>query len=259
MFYLPPQVEELLDGIRQDCDMKKLTTECENRATPLKNSELEMTRRKYLKLSKSPKLGDVSDSTDESKKLKSENKSEKTVQRQLYDLLFSPVEDILSKLPKESPLIIVPDKALHHCPFNVLHDFLNRYAFKRFSITYLPNILLLDKVVSNELNQLRLKDDLHFQRQVHRKGGMSTVTNRVDLNDDSRGSAKSVDLKNIDPKKISHPRLLTRPLHTPMVAPKPGMLPKERTMYDEEFRQHSQWLTPRSHRGLTSINLFNYI
>lgn len=239
----------MLNEVRKACKWKQMTTLCENKALPLKTGELEMTRRKYQKLSTSSQKSE--DDTEESRKLENENKSEKTVERRLYDLLFSPVEDILSKLPKESPLMIVPDKTLYKCPFNLLQDFLNRYAFKRFRITYLPNLLLLDKVVANELNHLRLKDELDFSRQVHKKGGLLSLTNKY-LGTDLGGAPSvrsSAMVADISAKHLSHPRLLTRPPRTPMVPPKPGHLPVQRTMYEEDFKKHSQWKSPRTARG----------
>ncbi|XP_053380746.1 tetratricopeptide repeat protein 28-like isoform X2 [Mercenaria mercenaria] len=242
-------VEGLLNELKKNCDWKQMTKVCENRALPLRTGELEMTRKKYLKLSNSSRKSEAE--TDESKKLENENQSEKSFERRLYDLLFSPVEDILSKLPKESPLIIIPDKTLCQCPFNVLQDFLNRYAFKRFRITYLPNLLLLDKVVANELNHLRLKDDLEFNRQIHKKGGMLSLTSKY-VGSDISGPASVRSLAivaDVSAKHLSHPRLLTRPPRTPMIPPKPGVLPHQRTMYEEDFKKHSQWKSPRTARG----------
>jgi hypothetical protein len=250
------QVENLVLEIRKDCDWKKLTTECENRALPLKTSELEMIRRKNLKLSSS-----AADSTElpseESAKLKDEKKSEKSVARQLYDLLFSPIEDILSKLPKESPLIIIPDKALHQCPFNILQDFLNRYAFKRFRITYLPNILLLDKVVGNELNRLRLKDDLDFERHVHKHGGMANLMNQYGGKDSGIASVSSGEgsAHIVNAKRLSHPRLLSRPSRHQMSPPHPGVLPKQVTMFEEDMKKHlHHGKSPRTPRGEWNFN-----
>lgn len=230
----------MVSEIRKDCDWRKLQRECENRALPLKNSELEMTRQRNLNLSKK-----ATKTEEQSVEEEDFVKPEKSVERRMYDLLFSPVEDILSKLPKESPLVIVPDKTLHYCPFNLVQDFLNRYAYKRFKISYLPSILLLDKVVANELNHLRLQDDLDFERLIHRKGGILSLASKLG---DSSGTV-SVNsgsfLSEISPRRVAHPRLITRP----MVPPKPGALPKQATMFEEDFKKHSTWKTPRTPRS----------
>lgn len=243
-----------------------MLTECESRALPLKNSNLEAMRKKYLMLNKS-----VKNKTEEkSSKNESETKSEKSAERRLYDLLFSPVEDILTKMGKNSPLIIVPDKILHHCPFGLLQDFLNRYAFQRFHLTYLPSLLLLDKVIGNELSHLRAQDDLAFERTQNKKGGIFKIMKRTSISGDfptiSSLSGESAGV--VNPKRVSHPRLVTlssphlkmitpvpgklphektmyevklHPHHMKMVPPIPGKLPHERTMYEEEFKQHQPW------------------
>lgn len=184
------QIESLLDEIHSEVDLQSLPRLSENRALPLRNTQLEMTRKKNLKLSKpSEKSKEAESESNTSKadnsggeaKAAKESKPEKTVQRRLYDILFSPVEDILSKLPKESSLIVIPDKALCHCPFNVLQDFLNRYSYSRFHITIIPSLLVLDRVVANELSHLRALDDLEFERQLNRKGGVLNAANRYIL------------------------------------------------------------------------------
>ncbi|WAR31141.1 hypothetical protein MAR_033683 [Mya arenaria] len=186
----------MVEEIRADCDTKSLPRQSENRAIPLKNNDLEMTRRKFLKLQKPE---ENKESMENETKVADDVKPEKTVQRRMYDLLFSPIEDILSRLPKEGPLIIVPDKALCHCPFNLLQDFLNRYCYKRFRITYLPSLLVLDKVVANELNHLRLQDDLDFERQINRKGGILNATNRFATISGMASPQSGVSSMNISP------------------------------------------------------------
>lgn len=259
-------VEGLIEELRKDCDWDALTNECEARTVPLKNSDLEMTRKKNLNnrsQSVNKKHGtengdqeeEIRDQKTEKKRIEAENKknegemkSEKSAERRLYDLLFSPIEDILTKLPKDSPLIIIPDKALHHCPFNVLQDFLNRYAFKRFHITLLPHLLLLDKVVANELNHLRAQDDLEFERHVQKKGGVMNLINKYG-GQGSVSVCSSEPSAVVNPKRVANPRLLTRPLKVAMVPPKPGILPKQATMFEEDFRKHllKTGLSPRTH------------
>ncbi|XP_052790745.1 tetratricopeptide repeat protein 28-like isoform X2 [Mya arenaria] len=238
-------VEKMVEEIRADCDTKSLPRQSENRAIPLKNNDLEMTRRKFLKLQKPE---ENKESMENETKVADDVKPEKTVQRRMYDLLFSPIEDILSRLPKEGPLIIVPDKALCHCPFNLLQDFLNRYCYKRFRITYLPSLLVLDKVVANELNHLRLQDDLDFERQINRKGGILNATNRFATISGMASPQSGVSSMNISPRKVAHPRLLTRPAKLHMISPKPGVLPKQPTMFEEDFKKHSQWLGSKTAR-----------
>jgi len=240
-------VEKLIAEVRQDVDWRLLQLNSENRALPLKNSDLEMIRARNLRLSQSKTSSEnqQTENSGTSAESPDELKPQKTVQRRMYDLLFSPVEDILSKLPKESPLIIVPDKVLHSCPFNLLQDFLERYAFKRFRISYSPSILLLDKMVANELNHLRQQDDLDFERQIHRKGGVLSLTNKFGSNSGTVSGMSGSYMSEISPRHVTHPRLLTRP----MMPPKPGSLPKQGTMFEEDFKKRSPWKTPRTPRG----------
>ena len=233
----------MITEVRGGCDWKKLQTDCESRALPLKNTDLEIVRKKNLNLSKTPVK------TDETRKMEKHDKPEKSAERRLYDLLFSPVEDILSKLPKEAPLIIIPDKNLHHCPFNVLQDFLNRYAYQRFGITYLSSILLLDRVIANELTRLRAIDDLEFERKQHKQGGVFQYQRSGGGKDFRNISPASKDSYAINPKRLSYPRLLSRPAKTQMIPPTPGVLPKQETMFEEDFKKHTYWKSPRSPKG----------
>ena len=250
VFYFVIKVESIVAEALEKCDQKQLQNECETRALPLKASDLEMIRRRNLALNKSL------DNKNDKNKLENETKPEKSAERRLYDLLFSPVEDILSKLGKNGPLIVVPDKVLHHCPFALVQDFLNRYAFQRFQLTYLPSLLLLDKVIGNEMNYLRAQDDLAFERAQNKKGGIFKLMKKTSVSGDygnlSVMSGESISV--VNPKRVSHPRLLSR--KSPkfkMIPPQPGKIPHERTMFEEDFKQHSPWYTPRFDRSLHII------
>lgn len=75
-------------------------------------------------------------------------------------------------LQMEEPryLTIIPDKELHHCPFAALQDWQGTYVGKRFSLSYVPCILLLDRIIQNEQTAMRLHDDLDFERSQTCKG-----------------------------------------------------------------------------------------
>ena len=245
------QVESLVAEIEEKYDWKQLVNECEGRALPLKSSDLEMIRRRNIKLNEC-----LNSKSEKSNKLESEIKPEKSAERRLYDLLFSPVEDILSKIGKNNPLMIVPDKVLHHCPFGLVQDFLNRYAYQRFHLTYLPSLLLLDKVIGNEMSYLRAQDDLAFERAQHKKGGIFKLMKKTSVSGDF-GSVSAMSGEGggvVNPKKVSHPRLMT--MKSPklkMIPPKPGKIPHERTMFEEDFKQHTPWYSPRFERALHMI------
>ena len=177
----------------------------------------------------------------------------------------------------------MPDKILHHFPFGLLQDFLNRYAFQRFHLTYLPSLLLLDKVIANELNHLRAQDELAFERAQNKKGGIFKLLKKTEISGDfgTLSAMSGESGRVVNPKKVSHPRLLT--LHTPhskmitpvpgkipheptmydmevhhrphvkMVPPIPGRIPHEKTMYQDELRLHHPWQAPGENKGLHMI------
>ncbi|XP_052220078.1 tetratricopeptide repeat protein 28-like [Dreissena polymorpha] len=249
-------IDAMLEEIRQGCDRKTLPNVCENRAVPLKKGDLELARKRNLQLGRQAlnksKEESVEPLTEKSSENGEESEEQKSVQRRMYDLLVSPIEDILLKLPKDSHLMIVPDKSLHFCPFNLLQDFLDRYLYTRFSITYLPSLLLLDKVVANELNHLRMQDDLEFERQLNKKGGILNSVNKFTSSSGMSSPSSESLLMGINPRRVANPRLLTRPPQSrmaPMAPPTPGVLPKQATMYEEDFHKHSQWRSPRTLRG----------
>ncbi|XP_069120674.1 tetratricopeptide repeat protein 28-like isoform X2 [Argopecten irradians] len=202
------QVKDTLDEMREYTDRKSLQSSCENRCLPPKDLELELVRKKNLMLGKTD--SDLKKTTSEEDA--SMEKPLKTPARRLFDLLLAPVEDILIKLEPKSPLIIIPDKQLHHCPFGILQDWYSRYLYDRFRITYLPSLLALEKVINNELNHLREKDDLEFERTQARKGGLSKVlslmmpsASTTPGENSSVASSEAI----IDLKKVSNPRLVT--------------------------------------------------
>ncbi|XP_060081998.1 tetratricopeptide repeat protein 28-like [Ylistrum balloti] len=200
------QVKDTLDELRTYTDHKSLQNSCENRCLPPKDLELELVRKKNMMLGKSDGKSQKSDED------KSVDIPLKTPARRLFDLLLAPVEDILIKLESKSPLIIVPDKYLHHCPFGILQDWYSRYLYDRFRITYLPSLLALEKVVHNELNHLRAKDDLEFERTQARKGGLSKVLSLMLPSASTTPGENSSVLSSeaiFDLKKVSNPRLVT--------------------------------------------------
>ncbi|KAL3871452.1 hypothetical protein ACJMK2_039449 [Sinanodonta woodiana] len=235
------EIQSLLDEFRKDCDWKKMQTECENRALPLQQQELQMVRQKYQSLSSThqAELQPSSRIPDSIPTVVFDEKAKQSASRKLYNLLFSPVEDILSKLEANSNLIIIPDKVLHHCPFGVLRDWMNRYAFERFNITCLPSLLLLEKVVMNEFSYLHAQDECEFERMQCRHGGVwKYLTNNIISRCLSPGNdgVPLHSMAQINPRSVSNPRLLTSlGSRTPVPPPKPGMLERETTKYEEDM------------------------
>ena len=206
------QVQCMLAEVKQNRNTKELQYSCENRALPLQETPLELLRKKNHALSQASKREEYIRTLEHNmcqKELK-QKEPQKAVQRRLFDLLIAPVEDILSKLAPESPLIIVPDGILYHCPFGILEDWHGQALADRFHLTYLPNLHSLEVVIQNELNLLKVDDDLHFQRSQARLGGIPKVLAQAEHARMSKESSaeEASDLK-IDLKRISNPRLVT--------------------------------------------------
>lgn len=195
-------------------DKENLVNECENKSLPLPDADLKNVRRTNMKLAKN---SPTSDTTDTSPPLENDNstpKAKKSAQRQLYNILFAPVEDILSSLDTMSHLLIVPDKELCHCPFGILQDWNARYVMDRFRITFLPCLLLLDKVLRNEMDHLRHQDQLEFDRSQSRKGGtnkMMAIQKRESLFSETitPSDLSMSNLERVNLKHVSNPRLYT--------------------------------------------------
>ncbi|XP_067661035.1 tetratricopeptide repeat protein 28-like [Haliotis asinina] len=244
------QIQTLIDEVLSDYDKENLINECENKSLPLPDSNLNNIRKISWKLAKQ------SEEKDTSKALENDSSSPKTkksAQRQLYNILFAPVEDILSGLDTMSHLLIVPDKELRHCPFGILQDWNARYVMDRFRITFLPCILLLDKVLQNEMDHLRQQDQLEFDRTQSRKGGTNKVmalqkresmfSEIITPCDLSMSSLERVNLKH-----VSNPRLYTSGL---LATPDKGR--NSQVAMSREATFQSQLSKAESRRGETGL------
>ncbi|XP_061183714.1 tetratricopeptide repeat protein 28-like isoform X2 [Saccostrea echinata] len=203
------RIQICLDGLKNTPDWKTMQNSCEDRCLPIRNAQLQYTRRKNLALGKDV----IQDKTN--KDLSEEGSPNKI----LFNLLLAPVEDILMKLPQKSHLIIIPDKNLYDCPFGILQDWNARYLCDRFHLTLLPSLFALEKVINNEMNYMKAQDDLDFERSQTRNGGMNRVlaqmvmTNAISPDMEKEDTHDSYDLR-----KTANPRLLTTMLGMPASA-----------------------------------------
>ncbi|KAK3780031.1 hypothetical protein RRG08_029724 [Elysia crispata] len=160
----PDQITSLLDEMREGVNKSYLYSNAEPRALPLKDADVQHIRAQNLRLSSAkPKKSSSRAST--SKK--------KPALRRLFDMLIGPVSDLLDQLEEGDHVVIVPDKQLRMCPFAALLDYCGKPLGERFYITSVPCLLLLDRVVQNELSSLSLQGELEFQRRQARKGGIT--------------------------------------------------------------------------------------
>ncbi|KAK3087168.1 hypothetical protein FSP39_002523 [Pinctada imbricata] len=195
-------LQSYIAEMRSSPDWGNMQNNCENRSLPPKNLDLTYIRRKNLKLAKAENTNNNS--------VNEENDSLKSARKILFNLLLAPVEDILMKIELNSHVIIIPDKELTHCPFSALQDWNGRHLSDRFHVTILPSLLALEKVVNNELNQLKTHDDINFERSQSRRGGLEKVMAKVVMTNASSPSGESDDSYNdVDLRKVSNPRLMT--------------------------------------------------
>ncbi len=196
-------------------DPKELLYKSENRALPLQGTALELVKKKNDVLSTEYELDDDSIESEtmisSSEQTSTHMSSFKPAEKKLFNLLLAGVDDILSKSEADSPLVIVPDKALIHVPFTVIQDWNGKVLGERFRVTTVPSLFLLDQVAQNELNQLKIADDRNVERSQSRLGGVAKMVASADCPKSpakelypisEHGSATS-----INTKKTSNPRL----------------------------------------------------
>ena len=211
---MPRQIEELVHEMRETQTLGK--EDYENRSLPLKNAEVELLKRKNKTLSRNRTKEENDQNTggkSTQKPLERQLSKVKSPQRKLFDMLLAPVDDFLSKLHEHAALVIIPDKVLSNCPIWAAMDWDNKILSEYFRITTLPCLHLLDKASKNEISQLRIHDDLEFERSQSRLGGIPKLLSPrgesgdqldtiVEPTPASRG-------QNLDLKKTSNPRLVT--------------------------------------------------
>ena len=211
---MPQQIEELIDEMRERQVLGK--EDYENRSLPLKKAEVELLKRKNKTLSRNRTKEEEDQNTEgklTDKSLERQLSKVKGPQRKLFDMLLAPVDDFLSKLHEHAALVIIPDEVLSRCPFWAAMDWDNKTLSEYFRITILPCLHLLDKATKNEMNQLRIHDDLEFERSQSRLGGIPKLLSaRRESGDELHTIVESTPAsrcEDLDLKKTSNPRLMT--------------------------------------------------
>ncbi|GFR63069.1 tetratricopeptide repeat protein 28 [Elysia marginata] len=207
----PDQITSLLDEMREGVSKSDLFANAESRALPLKDADVQHVRAQNLRLS-SAKLNKPSSTASSEKR--------KPALRRLFDMLIGPVSDILDQLEEGGHIVIVPDKQLKACPFAALLDYRGKPLGERFHICLVPCLLVLDRVVQNELSSLSLQGELEFQRRQARKGGITcrggepqsqgkkVSLTRLGLAKDSQRTESGVSHQNrLSLREVSNPRL----------------------------------------------------
>ncbi|CAL1537155.1 unnamed protein product [Lymnaea stagnalis] len=177
--------------------------------------------------------------------------------RQLYEILISPVSDILENLKQGSHLVIVPDKILNFCPFGALLDHQDKNLYERFSISYISCLLLLDRVIQNELSSLSAEDALNVKRKQACGGGVAQYLSELpgnfhlhnanpdpDSADDTSDSTKKYQRQSINLKEVSNPRLVSYRTH---VSPVQKSINMDKTRLELPGRSQTSESRSRSH------------
>ena len=220
---VPREINKCLKEIKKNKPLRTIPYACENRALPLQGTWLENIK----KSNKS--LGKKTESCESEEVSSGDNKIQKTPQRRLFDLLVAPIEDVLAKLEPDSHLVVIPDGPLFELPFGIIQDWSGDSLSTKFRITYMTSIYMLDKTVHNELNQLKMQDDLEFERSHSKKGGISKVVHGDPFKSSPHivsNVTNSLDLHSLNPKRTSNPRLLKSGVlqeSTKSLSPRPGL------------------------------------
>ncbi|XP_074655351.1 uncharacterized protein LOC141908946 isoform X2 [Tubulanus polymorphus] len=147
----------------------------ESRSLPRRHADLHNKQKEFSQLSNEDKQtkGTPTPSGGEI--------SKRPIEKRLFDLLFSSVGDILMKLKDGSQLVIIPDGVLARCPFHAITNWSNVALSERFRITYCQSLSVLEKVTINELDQLKIMDDLEFERNCVKNGGLNNYSNLASI------------------------------------------------------------------------------
>ena len=220
---IPEQIKDLTNKIKQTKAIQK--EDFENRSLPLKNIDIEFLRKQNEALSRSPKTEEDGYSAREAteKTIARQFSQVKSPQRKLFDILLAPVDDFLSKLEEHTPLVIICDKVLCSTPIWTAMDWDNKALDEYFRITMLPSLHHLGTISQNEINQLRIHDNLEFERSQSRFGGIPKLLSPREVSNELYPVPESTPdsiLGKIDLKKTSNPRLMTSSLYGASLNPK---------------------------------------
>ncbi|XP_062930243.1 tetratricopeptide repeat protein 28-like [Mobula hypostoma] len=103
-----------------------------------------------------------------------EDEEETELWKQMYLLLFGPVNELLDDLQQGGTILIIPDKNLIQIPFANLPDLKNKTLGEKFWITLAPSLFAVE-VIANLVEVSKNKTKSKFTSDV-RSGSVSTMT-----------------------------------------------------------------------------------
>ena len=233
-------LRDLIREITADRDLADYKYSCENRSLPLKTVALDLVKRQNEALA-----WEDEDTTTDMTETESEltttagtstgptsdtssgpsfmdlfgfiNTEKEPGDKNLYDWLISPIEHVLAKFedPEEpTPIVMIPDKSLHSCPFPYIRCPDDKLFGERFRVTCVPSLFMLEQVTVNHLNYVKRCNDLELARLDACRGGLpqfsgsnGNLSSKQGHYPMHRSYSSQVRNENVDAKKTSHPRL----------------------------------------------------
>ena len=209
-------LQNLVSQLKGRRDVRQMLGKCENRALPRSDSLLRRKREWNAKLSskaqRKEQVRELEQALADGKAVppvavsEATNTKPRTPEQQLFDMLLAPVYSTLVALPKENPVIFIPDKDLFQCPFGVIRDWTGTALHEMFSISCMPSFYVLERVVNNELDHMRHRSEVELRRQQSRMAGMSNLLNS-DTKPRNLPTSKPIPSGAVNAKCISNPHL----------------------------------------------------
>ena len=180
-------LRNIISQVKCERDARQMLSRCESRALPRSDNKLRRKRELNAKLSTintQPKEQEEQ-SHPEGKEMSPLSLSAdieikpRSPEKQLFDMLLAPVYGTFATLPPESPVVFIPDRELFQCPFGVIRDWNGAALHESFRVSCVPSLYLLERVVNNELDQVRRRSEIDVRRQRIRMVGMSTLLSSI--------------------------------------------------------------------------------
>ena len=204
-------LRQIISQVKGGRDDRQMLSKCESRALPRPDNKLRRKRELNAMLSSANTQAKEQEEQSQKQMLSSSVPVEvdakpRSPEKQLFDMLLAPVYGTLTALDPDSPVVFVPDRDLFQCPFSVIRDWNGASLHESFRVSCVPSLYLLDRVVNNELDQVRHRNEIDVRRQRIRMAGMSNL-----LSANTKPSAQSAPTSipsDVNTKCTSNPILL---------------------------------------------------
>ena len=177
-------LRNIISQVKGNRDVRQMLSKCESRALPRAGNKLRRKRECNAMLSSAKTQPKEQEEQSQKHMLSSSVPAEldakpRSPEKQLFDMLLAPVYGTFATLPAESPVVFIPDRELFQCPFGVIRDWNGASLHESFRISCVPSLYLLERVVNNELDQVRRRSEIDVRRQRIRMAGMSNLLSSI--------------------------------------------------------------------------------